>query len=269
MRWWVFLCWFSIAACGNETEQAAMASPSPDPALANAPSQSETVADTTTSFAKDTAFTKPTVPVIKRPSGIYQFSYPYDGNTHILHTVAFYPGTFRLQEEYSGKKDSIVITEGTWAPSQGFIWLYKDQLARGRYKWNGDTLQYYSPQRKQSFSLSKMTLASSNKVWMDKKAEGMKFFAIGTEPFWSVEINRHDTIILNMPDWTQPLRAKISSKNEGVYSAVSDSLQVAVLPYFCSDGMSDFIYTNKVTVTHRGKTYKGCGMATPFPTFSR
>ena len=264
MRWWVLLCWFSITACGSEAEDAATL-PASDSGIAAIPSPIETVVDTTAGFAKDTTSYQSYAPAIKTPSGIYQFTFPYSATTKILHTIAFYPGTFRLQEEYFGGKDSIVITEGTWAPSQGFIWLYKDQLARGRYKWKGDTLQYYSPQLKNSFSLAKLTPASTNKVWMDKKKQGAVLFAIGTEPFWSVEINKRDSIVLSMPDWTEPLRVKaanISRENNKVsYAASTDSLLVTVQPYFCSDGMSDFVYTRKVTVRHKGTTYQGCGIA--------
>lgn len=265
MRWIVFLCWFLVAACGNPpTEQPIASAPAPAP-VNDSPVVQESSVDTNVSFAKDTLAVPRFTPVVKKPSGIYQFIYPYNGQDKILHTIAFDGNTFRLQEEYFGKKDSIVITEGTWAPSQGYIWLYKDQLARGRYTWKGDTLQYYSPRLKRAFSLAKLTPATANKVWMDKKAQGAVLFAVGTEPFWSVEISNQDSIILNMPHWTAPLRVSISGvkmvEKGTIYTGISDSLSVKVLPYFCSDGMSDFIYSNKVTVSHRGKIYSGCGIA--------
>lgn len=262
MKWWALFLPFLVAACDSEAEKKTTSTPIDTPKIALAPPQNEL--DTAANFAKDTASYQSFAPPTKKPSGIYQFVLPHEGNTSILHTIAFYPATFRLQEEYIGKNDSIVITEGTWAPSQGYIWLYKDQLARGRYIWKGDTLQYYSPRLKKTFSLTKEVPVSTNKVWMDKKNQGAILFAVGTEPFWSVEVNKHDSIILSMPDWTEPLRVKISTtsleKNTTTYLAGTDSLRVTVHPYFCSDGMSDFIYANKVTVNHRGKTYEGCGM---------
>lgn len=210
--------------------------------------------------ATQTAFVTP--PPVKRPTGIYQAVLPY-GDAKILHTVAFYPNTFRLQEEYLNKADSVVLAEGTWAPSQGYIWLYKEQLVRGRYVWQGDTLQYYSPRLNQKFSLTKLTPASANPAWQSKKQEGALFYGVGTEPFWSVEVSGADSIVLNMPDWTAPLRVKfLDAANDGrnrVYSAPADSLQVTVMPYFCNDGMSDFVYPNRVLISHKGKTYKGCG----------
>ena len=261
MRRWVLFCFFGLTACGDETGEKVV---SVTRHSSRAATQQPNEIDTAVSFARDTASHESYAPQIKKPSGVYQFLLPYDGNTTILHTVAFYPTSFRLQEEYSGKKDSVVVTEGTWAPSQGFIWLYKEQLARGRYTWKGDTLQYFSPRLNKKFSLTKLTPASANKVWMDKRKQGTILFGVGTEPFWSVEINKRDSIVLSMPDWTVPLHVKIAEtkkeKNGTVYSSVTDSLRVTVHPYFCNDGMSDFIYTNKVTVNYKGKTYEGCGM---------
>ncbi|HYO22780.1 MAG TPA: hypothetical protein VER36_10265 [Flavisolibacter sp.] len=263
MRWWVTLCFFGLAACGNDPAEKTSSDKTSDSTTSAKPELNQL--DTTISFAKDTASYQSYSPTIKKPSGIYQFLAPYDGNTKILHTVAFYPTSFRLQEEYPGKKDSTVVTEGTWAPSQGFIWLYKEQLVRGRYTWKGDTLQYFSPRLNKKFSLTRLTPASNNKVWMDKKNQGTILFGVGNEPFWSVEITKKDSIVLSMPDWTEPLRVKISTANKAaqqtVYTAATDSLQVTVLPHFCNDGMSDFIYSNKVTVNYKGKTYQGCAMS--------
>jgi uncharacterized membrane protein len=263
MRLCVFLCWFLVIACADEAKEKTVTANTSDVSNSIPPSPLPEMRDTSINFANDTA-SHPSYASIKKPSGIYQFLFPYDATTKILHTIAFYPNTFRLQEEYVGKKDSVVITEGTWAPSQGFIWLYQGHIARGRYTWKGDTLQYFSPRLNKKFSLTKQIPASANKIWMDKKAGGTIVFGVGTEPFWSVEVNKRDSIILSMPEWTQPLRLKISDraneKDKMVYTAIADSLQVIVHPHFCSDGMSDFTYSNKVTVRYKGKTYQGCGM---------
>lgn len=259
-RWFFPLCVF-LWACGTppgETAATTAATPA-----APAPGVS---ADTALPSATDTvshvSFNPP--PPLKKPSGIYQFLLPYDTRTKILHTVAFYPHTYRLQEEYLNSGDSVVITEGTWAPSQGYIWLYKEQLARGRYTWQGDTLQFYSPRLKQKFSLTKLLPVADNPALQAKKKEGAVLFGVGTEPFWSVEVTRQDSIVLSVPDWPAPLRTKITAARRGrdssVYTAAADSLQVTVFPYFCSDGMSDFTYPNKIVVQRKGLTLQGCGM---------
>ena len=200
MRRWVLFCGVYLLACGDKPAEKTV-STTTEKTSATAASLPPS-ADTSVSFAKDTSsHASYAVTPVKRPSGIYQFILPYQDGGHILHTIAFSPGTYRLQEEYSGREDSVVITEGTWAPSQGFIWLYKDQLVRGRYVWKGDSLQYFSPGSNKKFSLSKLQPASSNTVWEDKKKEGAILYGIGTEPFWSVEVTKHDSAVLSMPDW--------------------------------------------------------------------
>jgi uncharacterized membrane protein len=262
MRSWIVVGCILISACGNN--EATVDHTSRTTTSATTIDTQTISTDSNSGFAKKTETLKaPSVPVIKTPSGIYQFLLPY-GENEILHTVAFYPESFRLQEEYLGKKDSIVLTEGTWTPSQGAIWLYKEQLVRGRYTWKGDTLQYLSPGTNKKFSLAKLTPASNNAVWMAKAKEGAILFGVGTEPFWSVEVKTRDSAILSMPDWPQPLRVRLSAINKTadstVYSAANDSLRIAIYPYFCNDGMSDFSYTNKVTVQYKGYIYKGCGV---------
>lgn len=256
---WLLACSLFLFSCGNETVEEKALSASVDSVVSTVPADSPVrISQDTASYASFA----PAAPEIKRPSGIYQLQLPYEGNT-LIQTVAFYPGTFRLQEEFSDSPDSVAVTTGTWAPSQGFIWLYKDHLVRGRYTWTGDTLQYYSARLKRKFSMTKLSPASNNKAWQEKKREGAIVYGIGTEPFWSVEVNKDDSITLSMPDWTQPLRTKLTATTKEakstVYTAESDSLQVTVSPYFCSDGMSDFTYSHQIIVRYKGQLYKGCG----------
>lgn len=260
-RGFVFLV-IVLAACGTEPGEATF-SEKTDTAATAITASVTTAADTFAGLAPDTATAVlPPVPPLKTPSGTYQCVLPDEG-AGILHTVAFYPNSFRLQEEYLSRKDSTVVAEGTWAPSAGFIWAYKDQVVRSRYTWKGDTLQYYSPRLKKSFPMNRLTQVTANPVWQTKKAEGVHLYAIGTEPFWSVEVTNEDSLLLNMPDWNKPLRAKLSAtnlvKDSTIYASYTDSLQLTVYPLFCSDGMSDFLYTKKVKLQYRGQIYRGCG----------
>jgi uncharacterized membrane protein len=194
---------------------------------------------------------------------VYRFLLPDEGGQKILHTISFSRGTFRLQEEYGDKRDSVVITEGTWAPSREYIWLYRDQIVRGRYLWVGDTLQYYSPRLKKTFPMQKVEPVAANDLWQRKREDGSLLYAVGTEPFWSVEVTGQDTLVVNMPDWTAPLRVKVAAEtnttDSTVYRDVNDSIQLTVYPLFCSDGMSDFLYTQRIRMVYKGQTYKGCG----------
>lgn len=208
----------------------------------------------------------PAVKKIKSPGGIYHTILPLKNK--IEQTIAFNSDfTYQMQEEYfNGEKDSVVTTEGIWTPSDGFIWLYKDQVTRGRYKWKGDTLQYYSPLVKKSFSMHHLQEASQITAWKNKLKAGINLFGTGTEPFWNVEINNKDTISFFLAEWNQPLKIKIDSsfnRNDSIgYIGRKDSTQiyVTIFPQFCRDGMSDFVYRHKVKVQYNHQEYKGCGI---------
>jgi uncharacterized membrane protein len=259
--WFLYGCFFLIACSNNEKKITATDSlRSPTPVIANT--------DTTFIINNDTGSAiVPAISPIKLPSGIYQFLLPYNKQSKVEHTISFAATTYRLQERYRiGKRDSVILTQGTWAPSNGYIWLYREQIVSGRYTWKGDTLQYYSPTYKKNFSMQKLTPALNNAVLRTKKNGGAIFYGVGTEPFWSVELTSNDTLSFSLPEWAHPLKMKMGAvqkiKHSIIYSAQADSLslRVVVLPYFCSDGMSDFIYSNKIEVQYNGTTYSGCGI---------
>ena len=207
----------------------------------------------------------PRIQKIKSPDGIYRITLP--ANNKVEQTIAFNSDfTYQLQEKYlNDKKDSTVVTEGTWTPSDGFIWLYKDQIVRGRYKWKGDTLQYFSPLLKKDFSMSHLQDALQNATWRNKGKEGIVLYGVGNEPFWSIEYKK-DSLSFLLSEWAHPLRMKLDSafntSDSSGYTAHTDStqLRVTIFPHFCSDGMSDFTYRNKIRVQYNQQVYSGCGI---------
>ena len=237
----------------------------------------DTNSDTTTiktsneyAAVKDDTLLQP-LPVpkkIKKPSGIYRTTLPYDETSQMEQTIAFYNNyTFQLEEKYTiNKKDSIVTTQGNWSPSDGYIWIYKEQVMRGRYIWKGDTLQYLSPRFKKKYSMHSIKDALENNVWRNKKKEGIVVFGIGNEPFWSIEVNNKDSVSFLLSEWPAPVTLKIDSLNNTpesiIYLAHKDSIQLklTVFPLFCNDGMSDFMYRNKVKIQYNNQTYSGCGI---------
>ncbi|MFL5809757.1 MAG: COG3650 family protein [Flavisolibacter sp.] len=205
-------------------------------------------------------------PKIKNPTGIYHVVIPFGGKME--QTIAFYNDhSYQLQEKYIlGKKDSIVLAQGNWSPSDGFIWLYKDQVVRGRYKWSGDVLQYFSPSLKQSFSMQPLRDALDNNTLSSKKNEGIAIMGLGNEPFWNIQVKKQDTISFLMSEWKEPLNLKITStsvsEDSTSYLAGTDSaqLKLTVFPYFCTDGMSDYVYRNKVRIEYKKQVLNGCGI---------
>lgn len=202
---------------------------------------------------------------IRKPEGIYRVVLPFHGKME--QTVAFYPDyTYDLQERYPDRKDSTVIIAGSWTPSDGYIWLYNDQVVRGRYKWAGDSLQYYSVDQKKGYTMNHMEDASNNAAWVDRRIAGSFLYGIGNEPFWSVEYRNDDTLTVLMAEGREPLRFKIHSvqhtRDSSLYVAGTDSTRVGltVFPYFCNDGMSDYIYKNSLRLRYNNQVYTGCGI---------
>ena len=230
-----------------------------------------TVIETDNSYmaARDTAVVRP-IPVpkkVKSPSGTYQVTLPKE-EEGLEQTISFHPDhSFQLQERYRDeKKDSVVLTTGTWSPSDGYIWLYKDQVVRGRYIWKGDVLHWMSPRLNKVFPMNPLIDAMENKTWKNKKEEGIVFFGIGNEPFWSIELTKQDSLSFRLADWTKPVTLRIDSvhadKEARVWMAHLDTVQVklTVWPQFCSDGMSDYVYPNRIRVQYNQQVFNGCGL---------
>lgn len=251
-----------FAACTGGQRQKSVETNTPSVSVQLSSSSDNQLAKADTPYSE-----APSLRSMKKPSGIYRFTMPYNNKWKIQHTVQFTGAEFQLQEKYIGdKSDSIVISRGIWAPSDGYIWTYKDQLVRGRYKWQGETLVYFSPRLKKLFPMEKLPSAMNNKPVSEKRANGSRLYGVGTEPFWNIEANATDSISFMTADWKQPLKVKITnmmiSGDSTIYHAIYDSVELRILslPYFCSDGMSDFIYPNKILVQYNGKQYSGCGV---------
>lgn len=99
MRWGIIVFLFMIS-CGNEGEEKISAA---NPADSTAKNSKIDGTDTSTSYLANTTNQNAiTAPPIKKPSGIYQFSLPYEKNSKVLHTISFRSGTFQLQEILHG-----------------------------------------------------------------------------------------------------------------------------------------------------------------------
>ena len=199
------------------------------------------------------------------PNGIYQATLPCADCKSLLHTIAFYPNnTFRLEEESWGKIPAVVKTAGSWTMTSNTISLYKEQLVVSQYNFRNDTVLY--KQGNKEYPLIRLTAASENEVWRNKKREGLEFFGIANEPFWNIEIDEQNKIAFQLADWGKsimfPAVKPVSSGDSIMYKTTNDSglLQVTVYNQFCNDGMSDFIYNNKIKAVYKGKEYIGCGL---------
>ncbi len=220
-----------------------------------------TLLNDTTTMTLDT-FKKST----KTPNGFYGVMLPCPDCKGIEHTVLFRPDlTFRMEENKWGKRQAFTKAEGRWKAIDGKIFLYKNDTVKARYTWQGDTLYYVQPDDR-SFAMRQLTAAAENPTWQKKGEAGVEFFGVGNEPFWSVEVDEQKRVSFHLAEWQAPqtfkAKAPVTKGDSTVYSAKSDSasLRVTVFSTFCSDGMSNFIYTNKVRIVYNGQVYQGCGI---------
>lgn len=88
---------------------------------------------------------------------------------------------------------------------------------------------------------------------------GNAWFALGTEPFWSLEIT--DTRIT----YHDAERRRVAEANPGARPSfngrryVGERMTVDITHQPCSDGMSDRRYAESVRLTVDGRTLNGCG----------
>ncbi|MFN2438783.1 MAG: copper resistance protein NlpE N-terminal domain-containing protein [Chitinophagaceae bacterium] len=202
----------------------------------------------------------------KLPLGFYQVMLPCADCKAIEHTVFFNDDlSYRIEEKRWDKQADISSTTGNWRPNEGKIWAYENDKVRARYIWRGDTLLYIEPSDN-TIIMQKLSTALQNEVWRNKKKEGIEFFGIGNEPFWNIEIDEQKYIRFNLAEWAKPISFKavqpISNADSVMYKTGKDTaaLEVTIYNQFCSDGMSDNIYNNKVRVVYRGIEYNGCGI---------
>ncbi|GEM_PF-4420864 len=90
--------------------------------------------------------------------------------------------------------------------------------------------------------------------------------AVGTEPFWSFEYSQGNI------KWSAPAMDEIGNIEHTSYDVgflredddyrlwgLGDSvINVLISQELCSDGMSDIVYTHKVSVAMPGMKYNGC-----------
>lgn len=98
-------------------------------------------------------------------------------------------------------------------------------------------------------------------------SNGKAYMAMGTEPGWTAEItpgrinyngNYGDTQIRLPVTAATPTNGGISYQAAGNGNSITIAIRYNAS---CSDGMSDRLYADEVTITANGQSYRGCGGA--------
>jgi uncharacterized membrane protein len=213
-----------------------------------------------------------TDPLAVKTAGLYNGYVPCADCEGIITFLLLNPDmTYRLEETYYKKDNKVFLTKGSWKTDNGKIILYDGNEVKLNYLVDGDKLwQLDHEGNRISGNLGdKYVLArkekADNKVLKEKTNAGIDFVAHGNEPFWSLEIDKGNTITFNRPDMKMPASVPYTEpsvvNNIRQYHIESEAtkLDITISSAFCSDGMSDFIYEYKVDLTYNGKKYSGCG----------
>jgi len=179
--------------------------------------------------------------------------------------------TFHLKDEFNGKEVSPLETEGRWLTTNDQLQLLVNNTVVKRFavtnkglkelSMTGALVALYS-----DAYLSRKTIGADNIAWMEKKAAGIDFFALGNEPFWLMEIDKDKQISFLQVDSSQPTVfpyvAALQQNGQYIYNTDSSKagIQITITPQFCSDGMSDNWYEYKVEARYNGVMYVGCGV---------
>lgn len=85
-----------------------------------------------------------------------------------------------------------------------------------------------------------------------------RYRAVGTEPFWAVTVKGSE-LTLERPD-RPSVRVPITRTDDGrAIRYLGDGLAMVVTEGPCSDGMSDAVWAERVSVSFGEGTLKGCG----------
>ena len=90
------------------------------------------------------------------------------------------------------------------------------------------------------------------------------FYALGTEPFWSLYVIKNEKILFHPadgPDVEVPYVAPSTVNTNSIYnsSANGSSIEITITRKDCNNGMSEMIYKYEVSLQVNKIKYTGCG----------
>ena len=207
------------------------------------------------------------------PAGFYQGMLPCKGCEGIQQTILFEgDNSFKMEEVNWGTQTPPKKMEGKWEKKSDTIVLYVNNKPSGRFRFHLDSLVTLVRDGKvidagdlPNYVLLRKTSAGANSAWRQRGEQGIDFYGVGNEPFWNIEIDNEKMILFKLAAWQKPVIVPIEKPNiyrDSTVYIIPDStrLRITIINEFCSDGMSDFLYEQKIQVRYKGQLYKGCGM---------
>lgn len=117
------------------------------------------------------------------------------------------------------------------------------------------------------FVTSALALTACQTVSDPETSGQSPYKAAGTEPFWGLSIEASGMTFSRAGERELRVPRYEARPSFNGWRYVSNRLTADVTFVQCSDGMSDNVYKDSVTVIFDGKTYNGCGggIAAPKP----
>jgi uncharacterized membrane protein len=242
-----------------------------DPAPVPVPSPADTTPIDTLFSVRDIEPDETDTPTTFVP-GYYTGLIPCNDCSNITRKILLLADhTFHLKDEFNGRELPPRETEGRWLTTNDQLQLLVNNALTKRFAVTNKGLKEVSltgaPEALYSNTYLRRTIIGADNIaWMEKKAAGVDFFALGNEPFWLMEIDKDKQISFLQVDSTQPAVfpyvAAIQQNGQYIYNTETSTagMQIIITPQFCSDGMSDNWYEYKVEAKYNGVTYVGCGV---------
>ena len=199
--------------------------------------------------------------------------------------------TYEQSLTYKGESETPIINKGSYVISNdGIIQLnenantlnYLKKVPKGLLLLdkNGEMIKgalanHYLLTPKETATANKET-AGFQQILIKKQQEGIDFYAVGNEPFWSLEIDFDKEIhfkTMNGLDFKAPAIEPNLAQDHNVkrYRSVTESgeIIVQIVQGECSDTMADRKFPYQITVNFKNTTetdysnFEGCGMYVP------
>lgn len=243
-----------------------------NPAPAPLPAPTGTTSSADTPFSATTIETDEQDTPVSFVPGYYTGIIPCSDCRNISRKVLFLADHgFHLKDEFNGRDKAPVEMEGRWLTTNDQLQLLVNNVVTKRFAVANKGLKELSMTGApvalyQNSYLSRNSIGADNIAWMEKKAAGIDFFALGNEPFWLMEIDKEKQISFLQIDSSQPAVfpyvEALQQNGQYIFNTMrgADSMQIVITPQFCSDGMSDNWYEYKVDLKYNGNAYGGCGV---------
>jgi uncharacterized membrane protein len=177
---------------------------------------------------------------------------------------------FEELSHYQDRGNNLYRVDGTWTLTGDTLKLYRveDELhmaylySRDQIKQLDQDLQPITGELEENYALDRSPEQESIRSrHSELQDEGVDFLASGNEPFWSVHINFDDQLLYQTPGSETPYPfsefEEIVEDQKTMYSA--DEMQITIIPGYCRDSMSGFLFTHRVEIQTNGQNMTGCG----------